>query len=178
MGSPHQTLKLYNRWCTCFCPALCPSGSSDLDPTETLAGWHKVYGRFCVLGRNDLCSSHVAVTLALSATAEEAGGGPKLASGRGTLSVGGLCCPSSEVPQTGQHACPPRVETRPDLAVSLPRNSVHLLFWSVGDLFTHRSRFLLPTNFILQEWRKKKCDVCLALGSNLLVGRVGCQGCA
>lgn len=77
-----------------------------------------------------------------------------------------------------QHACPPRVETRPDLAVSLPRNSVHLLFWSVGDLFTHRSRFLLPTNFILQEWRKKKCDVCLALGSNLLVGRVGCQGCA
>lgn len=40
-----------------------------------------------MLGGNDLCSRHVAVTLALSATAEEAGGGPKKASGRGTLSV-------------------------------------------------------------------------------------------
>jgi len=67
----------------------------------------------------------------------------------------------------GQRPCPPRVETRPDLAVSLPRNSVHMFFWSVGDLFTHRSGFLLPTNFILQEWRKKSemCAWLLALNS-------------
>lgn len=49
-----------------------------------------------MLGGNDLCSRHVAVTLALSATAEEAGGGPKKASGRGTLSVRGLHGPRSE----------------------------------------------------------------------------------
>lgn len=58
------------------------------------------------------------------------------------------CAPGSAVLQRDR-AC---VEIRPDLATSPPRNNVQILFSSVGDLFTHRSRFLLPTNFILQEW--------------------------
>lgn len=92
-GSPHQTANLRQP----LAQLLCPSGSADLDPAETPAGWHpKACGSFCVLGGNDLCSRHVAVTPALSATAEEAGGGPKKASGRGTLSVRGLCRPRSD----------------------------------------------------------------------------------
>lgn len=51
----------------------------------------------------------------------------------------------------GQSDCSPSAEIHPGLAVSLPRNSEHILFQSVGDLFTYRSRFLLPTSFILQE---------------------------
>lgn len=56
----------------------------------------------CVLSRDYLCSAHVAVTLALSATAEEAGSRPKKASGRNTLSFQGPSLPGSEVLQTGR----------------------------------------------------------------------------
>lgn len=84
---------------SCFCSWLCPAGSSDPDPTETLAGGpSKAYRSFCVLGRNNLCSSHIAISPALSATAEEAGSRPKKANGRDTLSFPGPSFPSSEVP--------------------------------------------------------------------------------
>lgn len=125
----------------CFSPSLCLFGSSDLDPPEALAGGAaRLTGRsFCVFARNNLCSGHVAVTLALSAAAEKAGCRPKKANGRNTLSCQGPSSPSSEARDPPRPGC------------SLPRNSVHILFWSVGDLFTRRSSFLLPTNFLLQK---------------------------
>ena len=73
------------------------------------------------------------------ATAEKAGCRPKKANGRNTLSCQGPSSPSSEARDPPRPGWP------------LPRNSVHILFWSVGDLFTQRSRFLLPTNFMLQK---------------------------
>lgn len=103
---------------------------------------------FRVLGRNYLCSSHVALTRALSATAEEAGVGPGKTSGRNTFSLRSPSFPSSEVLWNGRATAYPVAETQAGLAVSLPRNSEHILFWSVGDLFTYRSRFLLPTNIL------------------------------
>lgn len=49
----------------------------------------------------------------------------------------------------------PRFETHAGLAAPSPGNSVHILFWSVGDLFTQRSRFLLHTHFMLQKQRRE-----------------------
>lgn len=53
----------------------------------------------------------------------------------------------------------PRFETHAGLAAPSPGNRVHILFWSVGDLFTQRSRFLLHTHFMLQK-QKERDEVC------------------
>ena len=53
----------------------------------------------------------------------------------------------------------PRFETHAGLAAPSPGNSVHILFWSVSDLFTQRSRFLLHTHFMLQK-QKERDEVC------------------
>jgi hypothetical protein len=50
------------------------------------------------------------------------------------------------------------------------------LFQSVGDLFTYRSRFLLPTNFIFAGTEEERSNVCLALHPNPLVGEGGMPG--
>lgn len=47
-------------------------------------------------------------------------------------------------------------------APARPRSIPHILFWSVGDLFTYRSRFLLPINFIFVGIEEERSDVCLA----------------
>lgn len=95
-----------------------------------------------------VCSGHVAVTLALSATAEKAGSRPEKAKARNTLSCQGPYPPPA-----------PRFETHAGLAAPSPGNRVHILFWSVGDLFTQRSRFLLHTHFMLQK-QKERDEVC------------------
>lgn len=85
--SPSQTVKPAELPAQLPPPISPPVGPSDLVPTEALAEWnHRACGSLCVLARNDLCSSHAAVTLALSATPAEAGDRPEKANGRNTLS--------------------------------------------------------------------------------------------
>lgn len=113
-----------------------------------------------------MCSSHVAVTLALSATAEEAGGRPKEASGRDAPSSRGLCSPARWSCRRTEHL--PTSPRRPTLtwpspspANSLPRNSVHILFWSVGDLFTYRSSFCFPQTLFCRHGVGGVCVRCV-----------------
>lgn len=68
--------------------------------------------------------------------------------------------PSSEGLQTGRdnaHTfCHPHATPGPPEQgrVPPPETVCIQLFWSVGDLFTCRSRFLLPTSLTMQEERK------------------------
>lgn len=102
-----------------------------------------------------MCSGHTAVTLLLSAAAAEAGDSPEKAERRATLSSQApLCCwPPAQLGGAadwqGQrpHLLPPPRHPRPPEQgrVPPPETVCIQLFWSVGDLFTCRSRFLLPT---------------------------------
>lgn len=73
----------------------------------------------------------------------------------GRISQWGFEHPQDDLAKAATQVRPPpassEVRDPPGPGCSLPRNSVYVLFWSVGDLFTWRSRLLLPTNFILQK---------------------------
>lgn len=129
-------------------PIALPAWVFHLDPTEAWQGGTiRLYRSFRVLGSNYLCSRHTAITLALSATAEEAGGRPEKTNGRDTLPLQGSsssaqrCCGTAEQLPTRCRDPPSR----------LPPQKQRAYVQSVGDLFTYRSRLLLLTNFILQE---------------------------
>lgn len=135
--------KTLSHVCSCFCPSLCLFGSSYLD---RLRPWQNGTARLTEKTVFQSRCPH-------SCTVCHCCGGWRRARdqwkkhlfiARSTL----LQCRGAVEQQSN---CLPVAASHPGLAVSLPRNSEHLLFRSVGDLFTYRSRFLLPTNLILQE---------------------------
>lgn len=126
---------------SCFCPTLCPLGSSDWIP---LWPWQDRTAR--LTGTPVCWVEMICVPVTLLSLLRCL---PLL---RG-LAVAGPR-PRQETPFGGKVRPPlasSEVRDPPGPGCSLPRNSVYVLFWSVGDLFTWRSRLLLPTNFILQK---------------------------
>lgn len=143
----HCSLRMPNQAVTgihvhsCFCPWLCPLGPSNLDPTGQ-EGATRLTGAFVCLVEM-IC---VPVTL------------PSLLHCLPLLRrlAAGQRRPVEEAPFhfkvhpsrfRGAIGWPSNYSLKAEAHSGLAPGSVHLLFWSVGDLFTHRSRFLLPTNF-------------------------------